>query len=522
MIVKLSVKIAKIIGSQGSDNALTMKNKEDKDKLLHQCILHFKMNDGKYKEFRSNPGLQESDVITFLKKHDRMAIRKVAFEFCQLQNKFFYAAADGYDIIEKGIWAKPKELQHFAKYFMSVLQVREDELDDSYELLSTPYNTRGSTLYQTKVSSRIELEVQKNGLSKNSFAHKRSDNENSVPLLSNPSSEQDYESCNVNRSYASPSSYSDHQLLTENKKSDRACREKLNKASLLAALDKLLQKRKTVRVNKVETTEPLPQVRISQNQKNQETVIIIPNYIPAISGQVQSTNMLNNFYGANKCEQLLRKIDMNSFDKDVLIGGFQYIDTKCGNIHLDHNLLLYYRFICNKRACFYVSISALVVCLFSTICMFFGVYTVNLWLDVFLIVANTVVAIIMMFGLYYDKAALLVPFIVSEITQCVCFFILANYVLYYTIVFRRQKFYQKFDQMLMVISIYLGIIICIGAIWAATKCYHYLRQKAEGIYPDTGERCIFYGSIQVHFRFFRSEIGIPSEVGIPTELGTRI
>ncbi|CCD68814.2 MARVEL domain-containing protein [Caenorhabditis elegans] len=144
-----------------------------------------------------------------------------------------------------------------------------------------------------------------------------------------------------------------------------------------------------------------------------------------------------------------------------------------------------------KRACFYVSISALVVCLFSTICMFFGVYTVNLWLDIFLIVANTVVAILMMFGLYYDKASLLVPFIVSEITQCVCFFILANYVLYYTIVFRRQKFYQKFDQMLMVISIYLGIVICIGAIWAATKCYHYLRQKAEGIYPDSGERCMW-------------------------------
>ncbi|CAO4385429.1 hypothetical protein L5515_017822 [Caenorhabditis briggsae] len=144
-----------------------------------------------------------------------------------------------------------------------------------------------------------------------------------------------------------------------------------------------------------------------------------------------------------------------------------------------------------KRACFYVSISALVVCLFSTICMFFGVYTVNLWLDIFLIVANTVVAILMMIGLYYDCAALLVPFIISEIAQCACFFILANYVLYYTFAFRRQKFYQKFDQMLMVISIYLGIVICIGAIWAATKCYHYLRQKAEGIYPDSGERCMW-------------------------------
>ncbi|UMM41658.1 hypothetical protein L5515_017822 [Caenorhabditis briggsae] len=102
-----------------------------------------------------------------------------------------------------------------------------------------------------------------------------------------------------------------------------------------------------------------------------------------------------------------------------------------------------------------------------------------------------VVAILMMIGLYYDCAALLVPFIISEIAQCACFFILANYVLYYTFAFRRQKFYQKFDQMLMVISIYLGIVICIGAIWAATKCYHYLRQKAEGIYPDSGERCMW-------------------------------
>ncbi|CAI5454586.1 unnamed protein product [Caenorhabditis angaria] len=144
-----------------------------------------------------------------------------------------------------------------------------------------------------------------------------------------------------------------------------------------------------------------------------------------------------------------------------------------------------------KRACFYVAISALIVCLFSTVCMLFGVYTVNLWLDIFLIIINTVVAIIMMFGLYYDKAALLVPFIISEITQCVLFFILANYVLYYTIVIKRQRFYQKFDQMLMVISIYLGIIVCIGAIWAATKCYHYLRQKAEGLYPDTGGRCMW-------------------------------
>ncbi|CAI4226976.1 unnamed protein product [Auanema sp. JU1783] len=138
-----------------------------------------------------------------------------------------------------------------------------------------------------------------------------------------------------------------------------------------------------------------------------------------------------------------------------------------------------------KRACFYVGVSAIVLCIFSAICMVFGVYSVNFWLDVVLILLNLIVSIILMIGLYYDSANLLIPFIVSEISQCVGFFVLATYTLYYTFTFKRQRFYQKFDQMLMVISIYLGIIVCASAVWAAAKCYHYLRDKSNHNIPES-------------------------------------
>lgn len=68
-----------------------------------------------------------------------------------------------------------------------------------------------------------------------------------------------------------------------------------------------------------------------------------------------------------------------------------------------------------QRACFYVAVSALVLCLFSTGCMFFGVYSVNLWLDVFLIVLNTVVSVLVLVGLYTEKPGYLIPFIFSEV-----------------------------------------------------------------------------------------------------------
>ncbi|KAK5983635.1 hypothetical protein GCK32_007959 [Trichostrongylus colubriformis] len=97
-----------------------------------------------------------------------------------------------------------------------------------------------------------------------------------------------------------------------------------------------------------------------------------------------------------------------------------------------------------KRACFYVAVSALIVCLFSTVCMFFGVYSVNLWLDIFLIVLNAAAAVSVLIGLYTERPAFLIPFIVTVIAQCVGFFLLATYTLYYTIVIKRQRFNQKF------------------------------------------------------------------------------
>ncbi|VDO90232.1 unnamed protein product [Haemonchus placei] len=131
----------------------------------------------------------------------------------------------------------------------------------------------------------------------------------------------------------------------------------------------------------------------------------------------------------------------------------------------------------NLYSCFFVAVSALVLCLFSTGCMFFGVYSVNLWLDVILIVLNAVAAIFVLIGLYTEKPGFLIPFIVSEIVQCVGFFLLATYTLYYTIVIKRQRFYQKFDQILMIASIYLGILVCAQATWVTNRCYHYLRSR---------------------------------------------
>ncbi|CAJ0583237.1 unnamed protein product, partial [Mesorhabditis spiculigera] len=133
-----------------------------------------------------------------------------------------------------------------------------------------------------------------------------------------------------------------------------------------------------------------------------------------------------------------------------------------------------------KTATMYVGISAIVLSIFSTICMFFGIYSVNLWLDIILIIVNTLVAIILLVGVYYEKAWMMIPFIVTEIAQCVIFFSLATYTLYYTFQpDNKQDYLRKFDQMLMVISIYVGIIVCGSAIWAAAKCYHFFRDKTR-------------------------------------------
>ncbi|CAJ0949903.1 unnamed protein product, partial [Mesorhabditis belari] len=131
-----------------------------------------------------------------------------------------------------------------------------------------------------------------------------------------------------------------------------------------------------------------------------------------------------------------------------------------------------------KTATMYVGISALILSAFSTICMFFGIYSVNLWLDIILIVVNTVVAILLLIGIYYEKAWMMIPFIITEIIQCVLFFSLASYTLYYMLKFKQDRF-RRFDQILMVISIYVGIVICGSAIWAAAKCFHYLKDKEK-------------------------------------------
>uniref|UniRef100_A0A0M3I7P0 MARVEL domain-containing protein n=1 Tax=Ascaris lumbricoides TaxID=6252 RepID=A0A0M3I7P0_ASCLU len=130
-----------------------------------------------------------------------------------------------------------------------------------------------------------------------------------------------------------------------------------------------------------------------------------------------------------------------------------------------------------KRAAMYVAISALILSAFDCVCLAVGVYAVNLLLDVTLLVLNTAVALLIFYGLYYEKAAFLLPFIVLQIAQCAGFFILAIYTLYFTIVYKKQSFYRKFDQILMVVSIFVGIVICGWATWVCAKCYNYLRQR---------------------------------------------
>ncbi|GMT32353.1 hypothetical protein PFISCL1PPCAC_23650, partial [Pristionchus fissidentatus] len=131
-----------------------------------------------------------------------------------------------------------------------------------------------------------------------------------------------------------------------------------------------------------------------------------------------------------------------------------------------------------KTAALFAGISALILSLFSTVCLVLGVYTVNWWLDVILIIINTIVSVIFIWGIYTDSPPLIIPFIVVEIAQCAGFFMLACYVSWFTISFHQDKF-RKFDQFLMVVSILIGICIASSAVWAAAKCYHYLIRKRE-------------------------------------------
>ncbi|GMT03977.1 hypothetical protein PENTCL1PPCAC_26151, partial [Pristionchus entomophagus] len=129
-----------------------------------------------------------------------------------------------------------------------------------------------------------------------------------------------------------------------------------------------------------------------------------------------------------------------------------------------------------KTSALFAGISALILSLFSTVCLILGVYTVNWWLDVILIIINTIVSIVMIWGLYLDSPPMIIPFIVTEIAQCAGFFMLACYVCWFTISFNQDKF-RKFDQVIMVISILIGIFIAGSAVWAAAKAYHYIVRK---------------------------------------------
>ncbi|VDM42156.1 unnamed protein product [Toxocara canis] len=149
----------------------------------------------------------------------------------------------------------------------------------------------------------------------------------------------------------------------------------------------------------------------------------------------------------------------------------------------------------------YVAISALVLCAFNGVCLCVGVYAVNFLLDIIMLVSNAIAALLIFYALYYESAAFLIPFIVVQIVQCAGFFILALYTLYFTFAYKKQTFYRKFenktkrrpvymtamffkhdlifvlDQMLMVVSIMIGIVICGWATWICAKCYNYLRQN---------------------------------------------
>ncbi|KAL3991061.1 putative integral membrane protein [Acanthocheilonema viteae] len=130
-----------------------------------------------------------------------------------------------------------------------------------------------------------------------------------------------------------------------------------------------------------------------------------------------------------------------------------------------------------KMATFYVATSALILCGFNFVSMCFGIYSVNFMLDIILLIINTITATMIFYALYYEKPAFLIPFIVTSIAQCVGFFLLAIYTLYYTITYRKQTFNRKFDQILMTVSIFIGIIISTWSWIVTVKCYGYLKEE---------------------------------------------
>ncbi|VDN07412.1 unnamed protein product [Thelazia callipaeda] len=156
-----------------------------------------------------------------------------------------------------------------------------------------------------------------------------------------------------------------------------------------------------------------------------------------------------------------------------------------GNVHI-------------KQATLYVAISALLLSAFNGISMFFGVYSVNFSLDVLLLIANTITATMIFFALYYEKAVFLIPFIITSVSthffniaECAGFCILALYTLYYTIAYKKQTFNTKVDQMIMVVTIFIGIIIAGWATFVVAKCYNYLKDQNSNSNAVMYERCLW-------------------------------
>ncbi|VDN59265.1 unnamed protein product [Dracunculus medinensis] len=144
-----------------------------------------------------------------------------------------------------------------------------------------------------------------------------------------------------------------------------------------------------------------------------------------------------------------------------------------------------FKHLCFQRATMYVAISAIILCIFNGICMCLGVYTVNFALDVIILILNAVSSLMIFYALYCEKAIFLLPFIIIQVFQCAGFFMLAIYTLVFTLTYKRQTFNRKFDQILMVISIFIGIILAGWAVWVTTKCYHYLRrEKITTVYNE--------------------------------------
>uniref|UniRef100_A0A0R3RL51 MASE4 domain-containing protein n=1 Tax=Elaeophora elaphi TaxID=1147741 RepID=A0A0R3RL51_9BILA len=87
-------------------------------------------------------------------------------------------------------------------------------------------------------------------------------------------------------------------------------------------------------------------------------------------------------------------------------------------------------------------------------------------------------------GKFFDKPTL-------TQTQCAGFFLLAIYTLYYTITYKKQTFNRKFDQMLLSVSIFLGIMISTWSWIVTAKCYNYLKEHNNNSNAMVEERCLW-------------------------------